>query len=286
MQHLALGQPTSLRIAFIGDDENRLDLSGVTVTVRDDLEQAVATNIPAAEGSPADGIWTAPLTTAQVAGLGIRTETWTATLAAGGTITRTRTHEVVGQHLFEIADLRAFETDFANPGRWTPTLLANARDHATTKLHELCQASFHQRRQIAHLDGDDTQSVLLPEMPVARVDSVSVDGVDLTPTQVADLIVYEWGALYRPADLWPRGRRNIAVAYVHGNNTVLQPIAEAAMILARDVLIASPIPDRALVETTDLGQIRYSQPGRDGPTGFPRVDAIIAQFAGRRITVG
>ncbi len=50
------------------------------------------------------------------------------------------------------------------------------------------------------------------------------------------------------------------------------------MTLAKHYLLDSPISDRAMSESTDVGTIRYSVAGKDGPTGIPEVNAVIAQF--------
>lgn len=287
MRHLAQGHPTSLTRRFVDDTETPLACTTVTVAVFDDLGVAIPGSPFAAAASGA-GVWSAPLPSAATAGLGLRAESWTATLTAGGgTITVNGAHEVVGAYLFDAATFRAFDPDFASTTTWTPEMVRAGRDYAEELLERHCRASFRRRRHVARMDGTGTPDILVPEIPTVRVAAASVAGVALTSTELAELTVYEWGGVFRPdGKIWPAGDRNIMIAYEHGFDTVGEPVAEAAMILARDALVRSPAPDRAIVETSEHGLIRNAIPGRDGPTGFPRVDAIITQFAVRRITVG
>lgn len=287
MRHLAQGHPTSITRRFVDDAEVALSCSAVTVAVVDDLGVPIVGS-PFTAAAVAGGVWSAPLPSAATAGLGLRAETWTATLTAGaGTITVAGAHEVVGAHLFDAATFRAFDPDFANTGTWTPEMIRSGRDYAEELLERHCRCSFRRRRQAARMDGTGTPDILVPEIPTVRVAAASIAGVALTSAELAELTVYEWGGVFRPdGKIWPAGDRNIMIAYEHGFDTIGEPVAEAAMVLARDALVRSPAPDRAIVETSEHGLIRNAIPGRDGPTGFPRVDAIITQFAARRITVG
>ena len=64
------------------------------------------------------------------------------------------------------------------------------------------------------------------------------------------------------------------------------PVAQAAMLLAREYLVRSVLSSRATVESTDVGFFRVSVAGRDRPTGIPEVDAVIERFGRSRPLVG
>ena len=116
--------------------------------------------------------------------------------------------------------------------------------------------------------------------------SASVAGTALTAGELAEITVREWGAFDRPGGkAWTAGA-SCALFYRHGMPAPAGPVAQAAMLLAREYLVRSALSSRATVESTEVGSFRISVAGRDRPTGIPEVDAVIERFGRSRPLVG
>jgi hypothetical protein len=96
--------------------------------------------------------------------------------------------------------------------------------------------------------------ILLPELPVSAVNSVSIDGTALTSDE------YQWSAngyLRRTGNaIWPADLRNIEVDYDHGYATVPGPIATITARLAARMLDTSI---NAKQESIGAYSITYAQ---------------------------
>lgn len=191
--------------------------------------------------------------------------------------------ETVGGFLFEIDEIRARMPDLADPNEFSADDIRAARTEAEERLERLCGVAFVPRAERETLSGMGLTSLQLGRVEIRTVYSATVDQgsgpVALTSTELASLRVYPWGTLFR-SDLvpWYAGARNVGVYYEHGLNEPLEPVRKAAMLLAKANLIKSPINERATSESTDVGVLRYSVAGQDGPTGIPDVDAVVEQF--------
>lgn len=76
------------------------------------------------------------------------------------------------------------------------------------------------------------------------------------------------------------------VAYVHGMAACPPDAAWAVEELAASYLVHGPVPYRAVSASTSDGVVSYSIAGRDGATGIPEVDEVIARHRIRRHLVG
>jgi hypothetical protein len=207
---------------------------------------------------------------------------WSATLAGQAVAPRSR-FEVVGGFLFTVAELRAADPVLADTAKYPQAALEAAREAAEERLEELCGVAFRPRGARETRSGDGTARLLLGEVEPTRLVSVSIDRgagpVALTAEEVADVRLEPWGEAVRlTKGVWDRGVRNVAVLYERGVALAPEPVRRAALTLAKAALIRSPVPDRATAESTEAGTIRYSIAGRDGPTGYPEVDAVVEQF--------
>lgn len=292
---VALNRPAHLHIAVRDYDGNLVTASTtVSVSVRDVDGDVVATGtaVPSIHGHHVTGWYDYNLPVAVTGTLGVyeTTATWT---ISGVTSSVTYELETVGDYLFDIADLRAFE----------PTITANdydadkireARDYATDRLENAAQVAFATRRRVLTLSGDDTTRLMLPDTRITAVNAVSIYGEDigtdllddaLDGDAFADVEIDEnAGVLVRTNEVWPRGHDNIVVDYEHGYTSVPGPVRRAAMMLAIEYLVPSALPARATAQATDLGDFRISlaNPSQGRDTGIPEVDAVIATYGARR----
>lgn len=89
----------------------------------------------------------------------------------------------------------------------------------------------------ARLDGTGTEALLLPQLPVTSISSVTIGGTITSGTVTGGSAITDWmlrddGVLLRTAgaavaesypEVWPAGRQNIAVIYSHGYGTASIP---------------------------------------------------------------
>jgi hypothetical protein len=115
---------------------------------------------------------------------------------------------------------------------------AMAVDAASEVCRSFCGISFDAAtNQTVVLDGHGTRWLLLPEVPVTDVDSVTLyDGLsgETLLTEGADED-YTWtadGRLYRVNTIWPRTPQAITVQYDYGYSTVPSPVRMVAVQVA------------------------------------------------------
>lgn len=190
--------------------------------------------------------------------------------------------ELCGGYLFEIADMRAFDSAFTSSATISDAKMRAARTAAEQRLEQACRVAFVPRARRLTLTGNGTSSFFLPDNAVRRVVSLSVDDVAFTAGELTELDVREWGRVTRGDGLTFEDGSSIEVFYEHGLDYPDAPVVQAAMLLAREYLVRSALSSRATVEATDVGFFRVSVAGPDRPTGLPEVDAVISDFGRRR----
>jgi hypothetical protein len=305
---VALNRPAHLHIT-VRDYDGELVTASTTVTVSvtdvDGEVVATGTAAPSIHGHHVDGWYDYTLPSAVTGTLGKydATATWT---ISGETSSVTYGLETVGEYLFDVADLRAFDAA-VTANDYDADKIREARDWATDRLERAAQVAFATRRTVETRSGDDTTRLMMEHTRITRVNSVTVygedTGVDLVDDefdagQLADAeIDADAGVLVRASGywqgdtnhvlvgtVWPRGHNNIVVDYEHGYEQVPGPVKNAAMMLAIEYLVKSALPARATAQATDLGDFRISlanvDAGRD--TGIPEVDAVIHTYGARR----
>lgn len=207
--------------------------------------------------------------------------------------------EIVGEVLFDIAEIRSYYPEIADANRYPLADIRTARDEATERLEQAAQVAFATRRTTALLSGDQTTRLLMPHVEITTVhavtiydDRVGADAISdaFDATELLDVeIDGPAGVLKRvDGDVWPYGHQNILVDYEHGYLLPPDAVRRVAMKLAIERLVPSALPSRALSQTTDLGEVRISvaNPEAGRPTGDPEIDSIILQFGRRRPTIG
>ncbi len=271
------------------------------VVARAGLGTYIATLAPVQGGAPG--------ATAQVDHLTIG---WAATVA-GQPAGVTQRLDVVGGFYFDLAELRALPNmSDPPPGntagfKYPDAQLLAARMWIEALIERVCDTSFVQRYARQVFDGNHTDPLgtLSLREPYARsVLSVRLNGVFMTPTELAGLAVFESGKLERYATgyavqsgdyspfsdgmgygynigPWPRGRRNIEVRYAAGfsdlpPDDLRQAALQAARYRVLSVYGASGTPDRALSVSGEYGVFSLASANvKDRPTGLPEVDATI-----------
>ncbi len=207
-------------------------------------------------------------------------DTYTAVWTDADTTVRqwTTQIEIVGGHLFEIAELRAFDVALASTAKYTASLVRAARTAAEQRLEQAAHVAFVPRARRYSTVGDGSYRLLVPDTALRGVPrEASIDGTALTAEELDALIVREWGAFDREDALWTQGDA-VEVWYEHGLDAPPEPVRSAAMVLAREYLVASSLSSRAVTEATEIGFFRLSIAGRDGATGIPEVDEVIREF--------
>ena len=254
------------------------------VTVKDGAGATVSTGVPVYDGTAKT--LTFLLTASLLPRLDTYTITWSGTVD-GQPWSWTDELELVGGYLFEIADLRASDKAFTNTTKYPTADLAVARISVeeTIEGEKAAAVAFVPRGGRATVSGTGRSDIRLPRYEVREVYALSVDGVAYTSQQIAALIIDD-DRLFLPEGVWDKGNRNIVVHYAHGRDYAPGPIVRAALMLAKEYIVASDTPSRATATSVGTQWFRVNVAGRDGITGLPDVDAAIDQHGRKRLLVG
>ena len=286
---------------YVNDDGEVQTLTAAgTLTVTDGAGASVYTGTPAL----AAGKLTATIPVANLAKLDTYTFTWTGT--AGTSVTWIQVIELVGGYLFEIADLRTMDRAFTDTVKYPSATLRQVRNWVEDVIEgsRAAQVAFVPRGARVTLDGTspdytrgfspllygaDYRGLIVPNYLVRQVHSGSVNGTALTQAEI-DAITISDNLLWRSAGVqwpaWPFGKSNITLHYEHGHDRTPGAITRAALILAREYLIKSDLPNRATATSIGDQLFRITVAGRDGITGIPDVDAAIDQFGRKGYGIG
>ena len=167
------------------------------------------------------------------------TVTWAGPIG-GVTETLTTYVEVLGSHLFNIADLRALRVAGSTPFSLTATPLftdaqiMDARAATLDEFEQILGFSPVPRFARSVVDGDGLWSVVLPHLKTHRLLSVAVNGA---VQQVSSYTLRRSGILeatsgYVASGTFTAGRQNVAVEYVHGEPRVMGDGGNVAMLRA------------------------------------------------------
>jgi hypothetical protein len=112
------------------------------------------------------------------------------------------------------------------------------------------------------LDGTGTDTVLLPNVPVNAVGTITLNGGTITDWMFNDNgVVFRGTAGVDPRPVWPRGRQNVTITYDHGYAEVDIPrdVRMVALALATRLVLQGA----AIEEQRGTGRIRYAGPATD-----------------------
>ena len=206
------------------------------------------------------------------------TATWAGTF--GQAMEFTSQHEVVGgfyANPIEVTNMDSISGETTT----VPTAdLVKAINWATAVIDNYCGTSFVYRYERDVLDGTDTDTIKLSKMFPRKILAASIDGTDLTASEISNISLHESGVIIREEDIWeftPAGKK-VIIEYEAGVDKTPPPdITWAARTLARYHLIeqVSRIPDRALSISSEFGNIALSQPSMTKPTPLPDVNVIL-----------
>ncbi len=213
-------------------------------------------------------------------------DTYTVTWNLPGGITRTSEFEIIGAYLFEVGDLRAYDAELTTAA-YPSDSIVELREAITERFEKVAGVSFVPRGDRAYLDGSGSAVLVLPKRQPISVVAITVDDVALAAEDLADVKAYDSGELVWDGGVWTAGFLNVQVLYEHGLQPVPGPVHRVAMMYAAHELkkrVSEENP-RATGLSTDAGFWRLTIAGRDGPTGLPEVDAVLADF-GRRAPGG
>lgn len=220
------------------------------------------------------------------ASLASLTATWMATVSGLQQQIVTRA-EIVGGHLFTLAELRSFGaippavSPLASTSNFPDEALEDTRVRVAELFTDYCGVSFVPRYGRVTLDGDSSLSLWLPSREVTRIRSVTVNGTALSSTDLAGLVFYPYGQIDHDTGLTPwdgSAPANVVVEYEHGYAVPPADVAREALVYARYLLTTSQLADRVLSTMTDMGVLRQSVPGPNTPTGILSVDAVLNRY--------
>lgn len=282
MQRLRRDTARTLALDLVDDDSGPItDATGATLAVTGAAGVALAGSPFTATGL-AEGALRVALTPTNTAQLGVFDLLWTIT-RPGGTELRRGQLEIVGAFLYEIGELRALYPDYNDAEDWPAERLRQNRDAVEDTFEPWLSPQPCRRRRRVTLDGGVSgvagRLLELPDIYPQRPISITVGGTALTQTELDALAVYETGHVVSEHP-WATGRQNIVVDYEHGLAQVPQDLHDAALLVAKATLTSPAVPDRATSISTDTGNFRLTIAGKDGPTGFPTVDAALARWGG------
>ncbi len=257
----------ALKVATRDEDGDAITVTTPTLSIADGAGTEVYSGTPTAAG----GQLSASVPAASLATLDTYRATW-----AGDQGSWVTYAEICGAYLFETADLKAFDSSLSAK---TEAELRGARTAAEIRFERACRLALVPRGRRISTAGEGSSRLQLPTKAPRAFLSGSIAGTSITAEELAELTPQDWGAVDRPSGkLWTLDAA-IALHYEHGLDYPPEDAAKAAMILAREYLVRSALSSRAVAEQTDVGFLRLSIAGRDGPTGLPDVDAVARDLA-------
>jgi hypothetical protein len=225
---------------------------------------------------------TSPLTAVQTASLDFLAVTWTASGVTYPTVV-----EVVGGFYFPIATARARDTAIADDVKYPLAAMQAVRAEVEDEFERICDVAFVPRYRRQALSGTGCPDLFLPLSMPRRVVAVSELAPDGTATawtagEVAGVrIDGETGKVCSPLRSFPRGTRNVVVAWEHGYDRPPADVAQAAMLRLRHRATRpkSATPERAQSFQIEGGTVyRLDAADRTG-TGIPDIDAVLDRWS-------
>ncbi|MGH2692325.1 MAG: hypothetical protein ACRDHM_07445 [Actinomycetota bacterium] len=254
----------------------------VTAAVVDSAGTALAGSpYTASLRSGTTGTYDITIPAASLGTLDLLDVTWTFR-PSGATSDETQRQQarVVGSYLFTIPEMRSFDAVLTEANQ-SDAKVWGIRDIVEEAFEKACRVAFTPQGYRATLDGNGKVSILVPHTETRVLVSGSIDGIAMAAADITDVAVYAWGVFQRKErGSWTAGERNVVLLYEHGYVTPPPEVSRAGMQLARHLLRSGPLEnERATAVFTDVGGMRLSLAGRDGPTGLPEVDAVLARWS-------
>jgi hypothetical protein len=192
----------------------------------------------------------------------------------GSTITSIEYVEIVGGHLFGLAEAAEARPPL-DLARYPFSLIAKRRIEVEQECEDICGVAFVPRFRRVALDGDYGNTLVLPDPMVRSIRAITVDGIAWSSGQISDAHASQSGVVTLRAGVWPWGRQNVVIEYEHGFDLPPSGVSTAGITRLRSILMPTEtsVPLRATsVVIGEGGVYRISQPSKK-KTGIPDVDA-------------
>lgn len=288
-----------------------LDDDGAQITPSGSYAATLTDGAGATVGSPfaatySNHMLTVTVPVSNMPKLDVYTLTWAPTAVGSSQPVWTTEIDLVGGYLFELPALRSMDRAFADTTKYPTAALKLVRDQVEDTIEgpRAAQVAFVRRSRRVSVNGTapdlnlgyfplkyggDYRDLTVPDFVVNKLYSASINGTALTQAEI-DAISISDNVLHRDAGVqwpaWPFGRNNVTLHYTHGYDRTPGAITRAALMLAREYLVTSPIPGRATATSIGDQMFRLTIAGRDGVTGLPEVDAAIDQFGRKGYGLG
>lgn len=252
-----------------------------------------------AAGTATGGSGTGPRTYALAAQSAVDVLTVTWTTADLGVFSEE--YEVVGRHLFTIAEARAYRPigaesagTIADVSKYPQAAIEEARGAILDAWDaDILGYSLVPRYERVELDGCEAwdrgrrlpllRDDLRPAQRVRTLRSIetreagSSTWTAMSGGDLALVRVTSDGDLYLEAgDYWAHGVGNVRVSYEHGMSQPPGEAKRAALVLLAHVLVPTNLSSRALQQNTQYGTVNLATAGRYGDWyGIPAVDSVL-----------
>lgn len=257
--------------------------SAGTVTVTDEDGNTVSTGAATVVGGNTGLLRYTP-TAAELASVNKLTISWAGVVVSGApAITLTTKAEVVGDLLFTEVQARAYDNAaLANTSTYPDEEIRRGHDRIMDAFETILGYPLGRRYYREVFSGDGLSTLLLPYGEVVTVRSVATRAAGgttwtaFTAAELADVFFEPYGLLSREVyGSFPAGRQNVRVSWEAGKE-IHPEIRLAALKLLRHQLVPSALPDRALFQTTEVGQFRFATSDAKGHWfGLPDVDSVL-----------
>lgn len=282
MKRRTVGSYPLTATAYDVDGNEATIVAPVSLTIYDGAGTSIYTTTP----SITQGVLSADVPYAELPNLDTYNAVWTGTV--GGVAQSWETpFELVGGFIFEVSELRAFDSRNLSDGTRFPTeSLKDRRSEAEDAFEARCGCAFVPRGSRETIIGNGRQKLLVEFPFPTEIYSVTVDGVALTAPEIAALTIHRWGAI-ESTTYWTDGSV-IVIHYAHGFTVPPAPVKRAVLTLASEYakMSYSSVPARATATTIGDQTFRITVAGRDGRFGIPDVDAVASQYDHTRPVIG
>lgn len=131
-------------------------------------------------------------------------------------------------------------------------------DGACATVRTIAEQNFSESSDTVTLDGTGTDALVLSQLPVSTIQSVTVAG-----TADTDYALSSNGVLVKTSGVWPAGRQNVTVKYRHGYRSTEIPadVRQVALSIAARQLVQGP--KNAMAETNGDVSLRYATAAGD-----------------------
>lgn len=102
------------------------------------------------------------------------------------------------------------------------TMLEDLINACSTAIENYCGRKFKEQPFDEEYDGTGKNYLLLEQFPVKSINSLSIDGIVLDPSEYK--VKKNNGVLIRNNSVWPIGDINISVSYIAGLSSIPSPL--------------------------------------------------------------